>query len=237
MSFDHRDPGTSEEEWTSSQHWASVPWADARDIDHVIVLAAHPDDETLGAGALTSRLHRAGTRVTVVLATRGEAAERGGDAIVRTAEFYEAASILAPGCDIVDLGLPDGRLGEHELDLEAALIGLARADLIVAPWRGDGHSDHTACGAVAALAAASSAAILLEYPVWMWHWASPDDADVPWDDLIRVPVSPIDRAAKRAALASYPSQTDAGDGVEPILHRGMLSHFEREWETFVRSPE
>lgn len=36
-----------------------------------LVLAAHPDDETLGAGGLLARLHALGAEVEVLLCTAG----------------------------------------------------------------------------------------------------------------------------------------------------------------------
>src|SRR5690349_15729651 len=49
----------------------------------VTVVAAHPDDETLGAGGCLQALHRAGGHVTLVVATDGEAAYPALDAAAR----------------------------------------------------------------------------------------------------------------------------------------------------------
>jgi len=241
VTFDHRDPGTPEPEWMASERWAPVPWSDARGFGRALVIAAHPDDETLGAGALLARLHRAGTRVTVVLATRGEGAYSVDTSLRRLAEFHAAIARLAPECSVVDLGLPDGRLHEHERVLERALRVVGRTDVVIAPWRGDEHSDHRVAGDAGARVAAAAGAVLLEYPIWLWHWATPDHPAVPWSEFVRVPQAGPDRRAKEAALAAYASQAHpeslAGSrpDEEPILHAGMLAHFAREWETFVRS--
>ena len=236
MTFDHRDPGTPESAWSSSSRWASVPWSDARGFGRALVVAAHPDDETLGAGALLARLHRAGTRVTIVLATRGESAYSTDTSLTRVAEFHAAVTRLAPECTVIDLGLPDGRLHEHERRLERAILAVGRTDLVVAPWRGDEHSDHRAAGDAAARVAAVHGADLLEYPVWLWHWALPEETEVPWDEFVRIPQSGPDRRSKESALAAYASQINDSELSEPpILHPGMLSHFSRDWETFVRT--
>jgi len=235
VTFDHRDSGTPEAAWSGSERWASVPWSDARGYEHALVVAAHPDDETLGAAALLARLHRGGTRLTIALATRGEAAYSVDTSLQRVAEFHAAVSRLAPECSVVDLGLPDGRLRDHERMLEKALRACGPADLVVAPWRGDGHGDHGAAGEAAARVAASQGAVLLEYPIWLWHWAAPADDGVPWNEFVRVPQAGTDRRAKEAALSAYLSQVAPGPDTAPILHDGMLSHFSRDWETFVRT--
>ncbi len=49
----------------------------------VVVVAAHPDDETLGAGPALRALVAAGAEPTIVVATDGEAAHPGLDAAQR----------------------------------------------------------------------------------------------------------------------------------------------------------
>jgi LmbE family N-acetylglucosaminyl deacetylase len=99
--------------------------------------------------------------------------------------------------------------------------------------RGDGHPDHEAVGRASAAAASRNGCTLVEYPVWMWHWAHPQHPDVPWEHLVTVPLHEGARATKRAALSRYRSQFEAVDGSEPIIHEGMASHFLRHFETFV----
>jgi hypothetical protein len=81
VSFDHRDVGTLEAEWEGSGRLGTLESLDvsgleahaARSALRVVVLAAHPDDETLGAAGLVARLARAGARVSYVIASDGEA--------------------------------------------------------------------------------------------------------------------------------------------------------------------
>ncbi|HEX9229124.1 MAG TPA: PIG-L family deacetylase, partial [Arthrobacter sp.] len=76
VSFTHQDAGTGEDAWAASG-LAALPELplDAGELtgQAFIVLAAHPDDESLGAGGLMARLRRLGARVTVLLCTAGEA--------------------------------------------------------------------------------------------------------------------------------------------------------------------
>jgi hypothetical protein len=70
----------------------------------------------------------------------------------------------------------------------------------------------------AAVAAQRAGSKLLEYPVWMWHWARPDDAAVPWHRMARIA---LDRAAverKRLAVKEFRSQLAGYDpGTDPVL--------------------
>jgi len=234
VSFDHEDAGTAESDWLASPRWQSVPHLTVGAVPSVVVIAAHPDDETLGAGGLIARLHAVGAVITVILATRGERAFKRDISAQRLAEFQIAVERLAPRARIVDLALPDADLGMCAAELRTAITGAAiGAELIIAPWRGDGHGDHSAACEASSSAAVETGARLLEYPIWLWHWAKPNDDTVPWDRFVRLPLDPATRQAKGDALAAYASQTSGVDGEAPIIHSGMLAHFTRSWETFV----
>ncbi|ROS78647.1 PIG-L family deacetylase [Cellulomonas sp. PhB143] len=257
MSFDHRDPGTPEEAWRAAGVAERPPALDlavldAGAVERVVVLAAHPDDESLGAGGLLARAARRGAEVCVVVATDGEAAspepsaDREALAARRRREVVAAVAHVAPRAAVHLLGLPDGGLREHRARLAAALgavldagssEGAPTTTVLAAPWRGDGHRDHRVAGEVAAALAAEPRAgqdvTLLEYPVWLWHWADPADDAVPWEHLRSLGLSEDERDAKRRAVAAHASQAE---GDEPVLHAGMLRHFDRDVELFVTSP-
>ncbi len=169
---------------TPTQVWldalAHAPELDVTRCSEIIVVAAHPDDETLGFGAALATLAQSGVRVQVVAASDGGASHPGLDRRdlerARRAELHDAMRVLgvpAPIC----LGMPDGELGGHEERLADRLTEMLAArpgtPWIAATWRGDGHPDHEAVGRAAAVAAQRSGAVLLEYPIWMWHWATP----------------------------------------------------------------
>src|SRR3712207_9184305 len=62
-----------------------------RHLGTVLMVWAHPDDETYLAGGMSAALTDAGHRVVCVTATRGAA---GGDAEVRTSELEAALKVL-----------------------------------------------------------------------------------------------------------------------------------------------
>ena len=250
--FDHRTDGTAESSWLDGR-LANLPLLPMPSPDdHVVVLAAHPDDESLGAGGLIHQARRCGARVTVVVATDGERSHPhspthtpAGLAAIRRVEATEAVALLADGVPLRTLGLPDGRLAALTTALTAALDEIASdATLVVTPWTGDRHPDHAAAAAAGADLAGRLSVPHWQYPVWLWHWAAPADADVPWTRMRGLALSASDLTAKSAAQRAHRSQTEPlsdAPGDETLLSPGFLSHFRRRLEVFVvdddRDPE
>lgn len=261
--FSHLDEGTPEARWTTCGQWAGC--ADAAellaDVSRLIVLSAHPDDETLAVGGFAAHAHRQSVGVHFVLATDGEASHPHSPthtprqlAAVRVAEYDAALEILAPGATRSRLGLPDGDLAAHEPAVSLALTDLLSADtaagtgdvLIAAPWRGDRHPDHAAAGAAAVAAARAlerreqpgRRVRVVEYPIWLWHWGEP--VDVPWDRTVVFQLSKERRHQKAAAMDAHRSQVEplsnrAGD--EALLSAQVLAHFNRPFEVlFTTGP-
>ncbi|MGK2866614.1 MAG: PIG-L deacetylase family protein [Mycobacterium sp.] len=216
--------GTSAATWRSA---APLPTLDLSECRALVIIGAHPDDETLGLGATAAQLAESGVPVRVVSASDGGAAHPGASAAdsdllthERRSELEVAAGVLGVG-DPISLGLPDGHLAEHE-DQLAALLTAVLAESgpgtwCAATWSGDGHPDHEAVGRAAAIAAAATAVPFLEYPVWMWHWAQPDDPDVPWDRAFGLDPPAAAIALKEQAAQCFRSQFGAEHGGEPVL--------------------
>jgi len=119
----------------------------------VLVLAPHPDDETLMAGATVAALRRRGDPVRVVAVTsgggtavgRGAAADAGvGD--LRAAELRAACAAL--GVDDVEVwGFTDGDLTSARAALASRLheeLDLTRPARVIVPFPYDAHADHVA---------------------------------------------------------------------------------------------
>jgi LmbE family N-acetylglucosaminyl deacetylase len=101
-------------------------------------------------------------------------------------------------------------------------------------WRGDGHPDHEAVGRAAARACTTTGARLLEYPIWMWHWAQPGDRDVPWERAYRIDLPAASIAAKAAAITAFRSQIaplGPAEADAAILPPHVLARFTRPFET------
>jgi LmbE family N-acetylglucosaminyl deacetylase len=233
-------PGTDERAWAAWPWLSTLPGAALARLARVrstVIVAAHPDDEVLGAGGLMSILAASRSRMRLVAITDGERSHRGHASPAalarrRTAETAAALRALgAQAAEVVRLRLPDGGLAAREDELAAMLAPLvAGFDLCLAPWDGDAHPDHEAAGRAVRRAGQGP----LYYPVWMWHWASPADPRVPWDRALRIPLPPRAAGRKRAAITCFASQTeDRGHGLGPVLSPGMIAHFTRAMEVLL----
>lgn len=226
-----------------------------------LVLAPHPDDETLGCGALVAQRTRAGARVEIVVVTDGRNSFRsekltpGELAAIRSDEVLAAAAVLGVDATKVTLlGFEDGSLADHG-DALRARVGeaITRADVddLVVPLAIDGHPDHRAVAAAALehVRREGHRGRVLAYPIWLAQidaWTAgrhgPDVvvgataklADV----LVRLPTELVtDHRAvsdKRRAMASHKSQISnlTGESEWPTLGPADLGRFLRDDELF-----
>ena len=246
--FDHRDAGTPESHWAESGLVQGLRSIDLSGVRRLVVIAAHPDDETLGAGGLIATAAATGVAVTVIVATSGEASHPDSPsttaadlAVIRRAEARTAIGRLAPQARLVLLDLGDGRLGAAVDQLADEIRSLLEDSergqtWLVAPWQEDRHPDHEAASQAAGRVARSTGCRLLEYPVWTWHWARPGDGTLDPATLVAFDVPASSAVLKQWALADYRSQTEPlspAPGDEPVVPPGFGEHFIRQREVFV----
>lgn len=224
---------------------AHLPEIDLSGVRRVVIVAAHPDDESLGAGGLIAMAVAMGVPTSLLVATVGEGSHPASPthspatlARLRRRELATAAAVLGLAeSAVTTMAIPDGRVAGHPDEITAAivdLVGDGRDTLLVAPYRADGHPDHEAMGRCAAAAAHRTGAMLAEYPIWLWH--AGHSRDMPWDRLVRLPIAPTAQEAKRAALTCHASQVrplSDQPGDETILTAAMLEHFTRDQEIFA----
>lgn len=144
-------------------------------VRSALVVAPHPDDETIGAFGLIRLLRRRGARVRVLIATDGAGSHPGSSrwptARLIAERERETRAVLArvgvAAGDIRFLRLPDGGMTAGGATMRTRLArALARArghDLLVMPAPDDDHPDHRI---VSQIAAETPAVRRIHYLVW-----------------------------------------------------------------------
>lgn len=158
-----------------------------------LVLAPHPDDETLGCGATIARKRAAGTPVRVLVAADGRSSHHselvGPDelAAIRAAEVLDACAVLGVGPgDVVRLRFEDESLTRRTRELAdaiAAELDELAPDEVRLPSRRDWHIDHRGLRDALdlALRGRPRPPRVLEHPVWLWvHGPWDADPGGPW---------------------------------------------------------
>ncbi len=232
---------------------AALPLADVRTIcgaGPVLVLAPHPDDESLGCGGLIALAVAAGIVVHVAVLTDGARSHPNSRAYparrlvaLREREVAAAAAALGvPPGRLWLLGYPDAAAPRSGGRLRAAageLAALARDQgiaTLIASWRHDPHCDHLAAHRIAALAARRAGLRHLSYAVWGWtlpatRWLRREPVRG-W----RLDIRPA-LATKRQAIAAHRSQMTDMIGDDPAgfrLPEGLLSLCDRPFEAYLR---
>ncbi|HEY0339234.1 MAG TPA: PIG-L deacetylase family protein [Steroidobacteraceae bacterium] len=230
--FDSRDLGTADSYWQAEL--ASAP-AWPLPEGPVVVVAAHPDDETFGAGGLIHSCSRAGHEVTVITVTDGEGARTDLEhpGTVRRRELRAALSCLS-GRTIqwYRLGMPDGYVISHESAVERAIKTRLPTDAtLIAPVEQDGHPDHETVARICMTLGHRRNMSVLRYPIWAWHHSSPGA----WreGEFVRFELSAEAQMAKSRAIRCFASQLDAG-GSHAVMPTHVLSYFSRPYEAFLR---
>lgn len=251
-SFDRQieGAGTSSAAWQAWDGIAALPAITAEELvpsgqarSRAVIVAPHPDDEVLACGGLLQLLAGLGREVLLVAVTDGDASHPGStlwpQERLRSERPTESALALAalgwPQAQWQRLQLPDGAVARHAEALRAMLEALLRpGDTVLTTWRLDGHPDHEACGWASAAASSSCGARLVEMPVWMWHWAAPGDARVPWHRARRLELPEDVLARKRAAAACFASQLhdDPSTGQGAIVAPGSLQRLMQSSEIY-----
>jgi LmbE family N-acetylglucosaminyl deacetylase len=239
--------GTDELRW---QRWLAPSVVPVRPLaqwlaaaQRLVVVAPHPDDEVLACGGLIAQHAQSGGRTLVVAVSDGEASHHGSASArsplqlgaLRRGESAEGLRRLgAHDATVLRLGVPDGQLAAHLGTIERSLARELRAsDVVVVTWRLDGHPDHEAAGRAAADACRAAGCRLLEAPVWMWHWAAPGDARVPWHRMAALALDPATLRLKRHALAAHATQHEMRDArLGPVLGPAIVARAARPAEYF-----
>ncbi len=229
--------------WLAAQHMRRVCMSElCGHACRMVVVAPHPDDEVLACGGLLLMRAERGLPSMVVAVTDGEASHGISDfkgsknlGAQRAEESYAGLAVLGvPSACVVRLGIADGSAARCVDDIAYKLQTLVEpSDVLVTTWCMDGHPDHEAVAQAARRASEVVGCRLLQAPVWMWHWAEPHDARVPWEAMVAFDLHDDAIKAKQRALGCHHSQLAAtGDGTGPVLMQSIVERAARAQEYF-----
>ncbi len=219
----------------------------------ILVIAPHPDDETLGCGGAIALLRASGCSVRVLVMSDGTLSHPRSIKYpalrlraLREAETLEALSILdVRRTEITFLRLRDGSIPTLESAAIQEAVARCRRFLqksmpatIFLPWRFDPHPDHRATWQLirTALVDLEPSPRIIEYPIWDWDPEQRGDLAecgrvIGWRLDIRDVLE-----KKLNAIAAYRSQiTDLiDDDLEGFrLTPTMLENFSQPWEMYL----
>jgi LmbE family N-acetylglucosaminyl deacetylase len=216
----------------------------------LLVVAPHPDDETLGCGVAIMRTKDIGQRVKVVVVTDGQASHHSAqvtrDQLIKLRQDEAIAACERMGLsadDVVFLNLPDGEAAAHHDRGLAALdreIATFAPGLILYPSALDSHPDHRAAARMVEqlVAEGRTPCPAYAYPIWFWRlraWFNP----IPMLSgffkvrLLRLSAEGYGER-KRQALAAHRSQFEnlTGEPGWEVLRPEFTQHFLGPYELY-----
>ncbi|ALD21780.1 PIG-L deacetylase family protein [Hymenobacter sp. DG25A] len=232
------------------------PAAYAAGLGSTVIIVPHPDDEALGCGGLLALLRQAGQDVRVVLVSDGTMSHPNSRKFppaarqaLRKTELEASLRCLGVNpAQVLYLNLPDGAVPGAGPATEAPAQAIRQflaaqpPQTVLVPWRRDPHPDHRAAYALLQLALAGFTPLLrvIEYLVWAWERAAPEDLPRPGEVTgWRLDIQSV-LAQKQAAIAAHASQLPGGpindDPTGFTLADTMLAHFAQPFETYLEVP-
>jgi LmbE family N-acetylglucosaminyl deacetylase len=217
-----------------------------------IVVAPHPDDESLACGGLIAEACRQGLRGKVVIVSDGLGSHPNSKAyppdrlrVLREGEARRAGAELGlKPEDMLFLGLADRFVPSEGADAQRAIgvivdcVRQSGAGSLFVSWRHDHHCDHEASYRITREAQRRITGVrLFEYVVW-GHTLPPSTEVDPIPSGFRIRIDPECLEKKRRAIAAHRSQTtdlidDDPDGFR--LTQSDLARFDLQYEFFFES--
>lgn len=205
----------------------------------LVIVAPHPDDETLGCGALLSEASGLGLRCLIICVTDGSRSHPASHewsatrlAEERKRELTAAVGRLAPLAEVHWLGYPDCAVPEGMEAVKHIGALIPQDALVLGPWGQDPHIDHQRTSTLLrTLVSARADLRLLEYPIWGRFL---DEYEAPAE--MWTLIAPDGEGVKRAALACHRTQMtrlihDDPDGF--VMEDAMQEHFLTQGEIFI----
>lgn len=226
-------------------------------IGQVLVVAPHPDDESLGCGGTIALLRQQGYSVHVLFVSDGTMSHPNSPSYpaerlrqLRESEALDALRILdVPADNVVFMRQPDTKVTTpNSPDFADAvatvhtLLQTIKPATVLVPWRRDPHCDHRASWQILtdAVAKLPVRPRVLEYLIWLWELGTDDD--MPRSGEMTVWLVSIESvmAQRNRAIAAHRSQVTRLIDDSPTafyLSPELLTHFDAPLELFLEENE
>ncbi len=218
-----------------------------------LVVAPHPDDESLGCGGAIALLRKYEREVGVLTMSDGTLSHPNSVKFppkklrdLRETEMLAALEVLGVSANKVkflrfqDRSVP----GENAPDFAAAVETIKEflsensPETILVPWRRDPHPDHRATFEIFQTVNdfCENKFRLLEYPIWLWEMA--DAADLPDENEIKIWRLDIAEILERKQKAIHAHQSQTTDLIDDDangfrLSPEVLAHFAAPFEIYL----
>ena len=241
--------GTSKQAWLDWQGLAQIndlalahhfP-ADKR----VVIIAPHPDDEILGCAGLIQQLDGLNRKVALIAVTNGTQSHPESSIYspeqletLRPQESLDAIKVLGLGQQVqrIALDIQDGNITLQQDKLYELLAAhIQPNDILVCTFAKDGHPDHEATGNTVQRFADAQQLPCYQVLIWAWHWASPNDRRIPWQQAFKLSLTSQELALKQQAIHCFKSQTeiDASTNQPPILPSTAIERILIPYEVYI----
>ena len=224
-----------------------------KDWGATLVIAPHPDDESLGCGGAIALLRCFDCEVTVLVMSDGTLSHPNSKKFpatvlraLREKEILAALKILGVSAEKTtflryrDRSVPSENSADFGVAVETCqrYLGKHSPDTILLPWRRDPHPDHVASNQIirASTARSGERVKLVEYPIWLWELATTADAPQKGEARgWRLDIKSVSEQKQRA-IAAHQSQIsdlidDDPEGFR--LSPDILANFAATWEIYL----
>ncbi len=243
---------TAEEVLDAARRFPCLQVREALEDRSFVVIAPHPDDESLGCGGLIAEACREGLRGKVIVVSDGAGSHPNSKAYppdrltaLREEEARQAGAELGLKAeDMLFLRLPDrfvpseGEKAAVAIDAIVDCVIEVGAGSLLVSWRHDPHCDHEASYRIARQVQRRAGELrLFEYVVW-GHTLPPATEVDPVRSGFRIRMDREVQEKKRRAIAAHRSQTTALIDDDPggfAFSSVDLAEFDRPYEFFLES--
>ena len=211
----------------------------------IIIIAPHPDDEILGCAGLLQQLAALKRDIILVAVSNGTQSHPDSRLYtpeqlnwIRPAETQHALDTLGISHTVkrIALNLMDGEITQQKDQLHQALTALIGADdILISTFDKDGHPDHEATGQVVQKLANDMHLVCYQMLIWAWHWAMPNDKRIPWQKMLKLPLTAQQLQHKNKAISCFKSQleVDHSTAQPPVLSKRTIQRILMPYEVYL----